>query len=106
MAAEDRTPTDRDWSTEQLPATPQRDFLIESGAAVLCDPDDPRGSAETLRRFVTDGVSLQLNHDYVNRFSRRETAKRMADIIRGVAVGSRRNRHLPYCAGGTRDSTN
>jgi hypothetical protein len=26
--AEARTPTDRDWRTEELPATPQRDFLI------------------------------------------------------------------------------
>ncbi len=30
MAAEDRTPTDRDWHTDELPATPQRDFLIDS----------------------------------------------------------------------------
>ena len=26
--AEARPPTDRDWHTEELPATPQRDFLI------------------------------------------------------------------------------
>src|SRR5215510_6547968 len=26
--AERRTPTDRDWHTAELPATPQRDFLI------------------------------------------------------------------------------
>ena len=26
--AEARTPTDRDWHTEELPPTPQRDFLI------------------------------------------------------------------------------
>jgi hypothetical protein len=26
--AEARTPTDRDWHTDELPATPQRDFLI------------------------------------------------------------------------------
>jgi hypothetical protein len=26
--AEARTPTDRDWHTEELPALPQRDFLI------------------------------------------------------------------------------
>ena len=30
MAAEDRTPTDRDWHTDELPPTPQRDFLIAS----------------------------------------------------------------------------
>lgn len=26
--AEQRTPTERDWHTDELPATPQRDFLI------------------------------------------------------------------------------
>jgi hypothetical protein len=30
MAAEDRPPTERDWHTDELPATPQRDFLIPS----------------------------------------------------------------------------
>ena len=29
--AEARPPTDRDWHTEELPATPQRDFLIPVG---------------------------------------------------------------------------
>jgi hypothetical protein len=28
IPAEARTPTDRDWHTDELPATPQRDFLI------------------------------------------------------------------------------
>jgi hypothetical protein len=28
IPAEARTPTDRDWHTDDLPATPQRDFLI------------------------------------------------------------------------------
>ena len=30
MSAEDRPPTERDWSTAELPPTPQRDFLIPS----------------------------------------------------------------------------
>ncbi len=30
LPAEARRPTDRDWSTAELPATPQRDFLIPS----------------------------------------------------------------------------
>ncbi len=28
IPAEERPPTDRDWTTAELPATPQRDFLI------------------------------------------------------------------------------
>ena len=59
----------------------QRDFLERAGITVLCDPDDPVGSAETLRKTMTEGVSLRLNADYVNQFHRREAARRMADVI-------------------------
>jgi hypothetical protein len=44
--AEARTPTDHDWHTEELPSTPQRDFLIpaprwvEAPARLLALGDD------------------------------------------------------------------
>ena len=38
MAAEDRTPTDRDWSTLELPLTPQRYFLIDSHRWIEAPP--------------------------------------------------------------------
>jgi hypothetical protein len=36
--AEARTPTDRDWHTEELPPTPQRDFLIPATRWVEAPP--------------------------------------------------------------------
>ena len=41
IPAEARTPTDRDWHTEELPPTPQRDFLIPAERWVEA-PDDLR----------------------------------------------------------------
>ena len=37
--AEARTPTDRDWHTTELPATPQRDFLIPATRWIEAPPD-------------------------------------------------------------------
>jgi len=37
--AEDRTPTTRDWHTDELPATPQRDFLIPSERWIEAPPE-------------------------------------------------------------------
>jgi hypothetical protein len=37
--AEERPPTDRDWSTEELPATPQRYFLIPAERWIEAPPE-------------------------------------------------------------------
>jgi hypothetical protein len=37
--AEERTPTDRDWHTDELPALPQRDFLIPATRWVEAPPE-------------------------------------------------------------------
>ena len=37
--AEARTPTTRDWHTQELPATPQRDFLIPADRWVEAPPE-------------------------------------------------------------------
>ena len=37
--AEARTPTTRDWHTQELPATPQRDFLIPAQRWVEAPPE-------------------------------------------------------------------
>jgi len=62
----------------------QRDFLQRAGIGVICDPDDIDGSAATMARLVREGVSLELNADYVNQFHRREAARRMAGVIYDV----------------------
>jgi hypothetical protein len=42
VPAEARPPTERDWHTDELPETPQRDFLIPATRWVEA-PDDLRG---------------------------------------------------------------
>ena len=46
IPAEARTPTDRDWHTEELPATPQRDFLIPAERWVEAPEDLQRLGAD------------------------------------------------------------
>jgi len=49
--AEARTPTDRDWHTNELPATPQRDFLIPAERWIEAPP--------AVRELGTDlGITL------------------------------------------------
>src|SRR4029450_13017808 len=47
IPAEARPPTDRDWHTEELPPTPQRDFLIPAERWVEA-PDEVRGLGDDL----------------------------------------------------------
>ncbi len=37
--AEERPPTDRDWHTDELPSTPQRDFLIPAERWIEAPPE-------------------------------------------------------------------
>lgn len=76
----------------------QRDFLENSGAALICDPDNVQGSAEKLGSLVRNGHKFKLNADYINQFHRRESARRMADAIyevTGKQVANTKS-SLPY----------
>ncbi|MGD9804359.1 MAG: glycosyltransferase [Hyphomicrobiaceae bacterium] len=68
----------------------QKDFLVQSGGAIICDPDDAAASAETMRRLVLGELpSLELNVDFLNRFHRRNAARQTAMIIDSVTRGGR-----------------
>jgi hypothetical protein len=59
--SEARTPTDRDWHTAELPATPQRDFLIPSERWIE--------APAALRDLGTDlGISLVAYKRRINRY--------------------------------------
>src|SRR5436190_7133628 len=59
--AEARTPSDRDWHTAELPATPQRDFLIPAERWVE--------APEALRTLGADlGVALVAYKRRIGRF--------------------------------------
>ena len=61
VPAEQRPPSERDWHTEELPATPQRDFLISSERWVEAPAD--------LHRLGADfGVMLVAYKRRIGRF--------------------------------------
>lgn len=68
----------------------QHDFLRASGAAIICDPDDPEGSSAKLASLLSGKMDLKLNPDYLNRFHRREAASQMAAILDRVGKGGER----------------
>ena len=63
----------------------QRDFLIESGVANICNPDDLEDSVEALKQMVQGEARLKLNNEFINKFSRVEMAKQIAAILHKVA---------------------
>lgn len=67
----------------------QQDFLRQSGAAVICDPDNTEGSARVLGDLIAKGADLDLDPGYLNQFHRREAARRMAAILDRVIAGGR-----------------
>jgi hypothetical protein len=61
VPAEERRPSDRDWHTEELPATPQRDFLIPAERWIEAPAE--------LRALGSDfGVSLVAYKRRIGRF--------------------------------------
>ena len=63
----------------------QKEFLENSGLAVICDPDDAPDSAEKLHKLFTEGKTFIPNHDYLGQFNRFELAKKLAGVIGAVA---------------------
>lgn len=59
--AEERPPTDRDWTTAELPATPQRDFLIPAERWV-------EAPAELRTLGVDLGIRLVAYKRRINRY--------------------------------------
>ena len=59
----------------------QKEFLENSGLAVICDPDDTQGSAEKLHSLFTQGKTFIPNHEYLGQFNRFELAKKLAGVI-------------------------
>ncbi len=59
----------------------QKDFLLTSGAGEVCDPDNIDESAEKIIKLVSFKKSYRLNLDYLKKFTREESAKKLADIF-------------------------
>ena len=116
--AEERTPTDRDWHTAELPATPQRDFLIPAtrwteapaalrelgadfgvelvaykrriGRYLLWRAGPAKGSDTRYCAIAADDLDRVLHVPAVPRRHRRGRRSRRRDAIRGFARGRNR----------------
>jgi len=64
----------------------QREFLENTGVALICDPDDLDNASISIKNLVNGNVSFSLNADYVNKFSSREMTKKLSKLIHNVAV--------------------
>lgn len=71
-----------------VPDGDAREFLKQSGNALLCRPRDIEGMIEILDRVYTawkQGSSpIRFNHDYVSRFDRRNQVRALANCFRRV----------------------
>ena len=63
----------------------QRDFLMASGLALVCDADEPEAGARGLADLIEGRFLPAPNLPFLHRFHRRETARQMAELVRQVA---------------------
>ena len=81
VPAEQRPPTERDWHTDELPATPQRDFLIPAQRWIEAPGD--------LAGLGTDfGVSLVAYKRRIGRFLLWRAGPAAGADARYAAIGS------------------
>lgn len=64
----------------------QRDFLEACGTALVADADDAAAGARAIERLVSGAFVASPDGAFLERFHRREIARRMAAIVRDVAA--------------------
>ena len=64
----------------------QKEILLESGLAVICDPDKPAESARQLNKLISGRIRLQPNTALLKTLHRRELTRKLAEVMR-EAVG-------------------
>lgn len=58
-----------------------KDILIESGMALICDPDDTKGSSKKFIDLLNEKIRLRPDLDLIKGLSRERQAKQLAEII-------------------------
>ena len=59
----------------------QHEFLLNTGIAMIADPDDESQSASLLKRLVREPLTATLNSEFINQFHRRNTTTHLADLL-------------------------
>jgi glycosyltransferase involved in cell wall biosynthesis len=65
----------------------QRDILLHSGVAIICDPDQIEASSDQLIALLDGKAVLARNEDFVFKHSRIQTSLSMLHLIRSICVG-------------------
>lgn len=60
----------------------QKDFILNSGIGIICDPDNATQSAEKIGRLFFDGAHFKINKEYLRQFERKSTAGKLASLLR------------------------
>ncbi len=59
----------------------QKDFLIQSGLGIICNPDDTYNSAKTIKKIIDYGITLHPNKNFIEKHYRYNLTKQLAEII-------------------------
>ncbi|MGN6492512.1 MAG: hypothetical protein ACTHLE_10995 [Agriterribacter sp.] len=62
----------------------QKVFLINSGLAVICDPENTDQCVKQLELLYFDEVNINLNRKYLQQYHRKESTKKLAGIFKSL----------------------
>lgn len=64
----------------------QKDLLMKSGMALICDPDDTPSAAGNLQRMLEGETVLHPDAEYIHQFNRRVLTKKLSAVIRKIQI--------------------
>ncbi len=59
----------------------QKDILVDSGMALICDPDKTENSAKKLESFFERSIELHPNKSFIENFERKKLTAKLAEVI-------------------------
>lgn len=62
----------------------QRDFILESGLGVICDPDDLATAAGLLEKMIGEGFRQDLNSSFLQQFANPVAVKKVVELTSDI----------------------
>lgn len=62
----------------------QSNFLTGSNTGVIFNPDESEDSVNKLYQIITNGLSLKINKEYLDKFHRKNTTKKLSEVIHSL----------------------
>jgi glycosyltransferase involved in cell wall biosynthesis len=59
----------------------QKKFLLNSGVAIICDPDNIEDSIEKIKNIFNFGINLTPNRDFLENFQRIYLTKKLSSLF-------------------------